>query len=124
MELTRAAQSSGQMQAALAPMLGGIEARLVQVCWVLETCARTSRQNGRDYVSSSTNGCSRAGRTWGCRVRAQSGCLACHTLSGTSCSCSLAPLMSLHVPTMAVAIAVLQVLGMRPRPGAVSSAAG
>lgn len=31
MELTRAAQSSGQMQAALAPMLGGIEARLVQV---------------------------------------------------------------------------------------------
>lgn len=33
MELTRAAQSSGQMQSALAPMLGGIEARLVQVCW-------------------------------------------------------------------------------------------
>ncbi len=31
MELTRAAQSSGQMQAALLPMLGGIEARLVQV---------------------------------------------------------------------------------------------
>ena len=31
MELTRAAQSSSQMQAALLPMLGGIEARLVQV---------------------------------------------------------------------------------------------
>jgi len=31
MELTRAAQSSSQMQAALVPMLGGIEARLVQV---------------------------------------------------------------------------------------------
>ncbi|PRW32984.1 ubiquinone biosynthesis [Chlorella sorokiniana] len=31
MELTRAAQSSGQMQAALLPMLGGVEARLVQV---------------------------------------------------------------------------------------------
>ncbi|EFN51232.1 hypothetical protein CHLNCDRAFT_141243 [Chlorella variabilis] len=31
MELTRAAQSSSQMQAALMPMLGGIEARLVQV---------------------------------------------------------------------------------------------
>ena len=31
MELTRAAHSSSQMQAALLPMLGGIEARLVQV---------------------------------------------------------------------------------------------
>lgn len=31
MELTRAAQSSRQMQAALMPMLGGVEARLVQV---------------------------------------------------------------------------------------------
>ncbi|KAI3430474.1 hypothetical protein D9Q98_005069 [Chlorella vulgaris] len=34
MELTRAAQSSSQMQAALLPMLGGIEARLVQVLGV------------------------------------------------------------------------------------------
>lgn len=31
MELTRASQSSSQMQAALLPMLGGVEARLVQV---------------------------------------------------------------------------------------------
>lgn len=31
MELTRAAQSSRQMQAAVLPMLGGVEARLVQV---------------------------------------------------------------------------------------------
>lgn len=31
MELTRAAQSSSQMQAALLPMLGGVESRLVQV---------------------------------------------------------------------------------------------
>lgn len=31
MELTRAAQSSSQMQAAVLPMLGGVEARLVQV---------------------------------------------------------------------------------------------
>lgn len=30
-ELTRAGQSSGAMQAALLPMLGGIEARLAQV---------------------------------------------------------------------------------------------
>jgi hypothetical protein len=31
MELTRAAQASGAMQAALVPMLAGVEARLVQV---------------------------------------------------------------------------------------------
>lgn len=31
MELTRAAQASGRMQAALLPLLGGVEARLVQV---------------------------------------------------------------------------------------------
>lgn len=44
MELTRAAQTSSQMQAALLPMLGGIEARLVQVLGVRPRAAALQPQ--------------------------------------------------------------------------------